>query len=136
MSCPRPRFRLAVTALAAAIACSATALPAQVAAADPVDGGPAPTAQPPVAPFAVVHPAYVPSQPAPEEQATGDSSGKTQPVKRVSAHKRKTAVVADTPAEAQDSPPAAVEPPTPAETLLALSVPAPPAVTNHPLPAA
>lgn len=139
MSCPGPRLRLATAALAAAIAWSATALPAQDAGADAAGAGitrPAPAAQPPVAPFAVVHPTYVPSQPTPEEQATRDSGSETPPVRRVSAHKRKTAVVADAPAEAQDSPPAAAEPPTPAETLLALSVPATPAATSRPLPAA
>src|SRR5258706_1124954 len=138
MSCRESRPRRSAVVLAAAIGCFAAPLPAQGAYASP---GPsvamvaadqsatAPTDQTPIAPFAVVHPSYVPSRSAVDDRLALESGRKPRPVRRtparteaVAARPAEPAPVAAPPADvpAVDAPPANQAPPviaTPAPTL-------------------
>jgi hypothetical protein len=115
------------------IACSTAPLFAQSAYADPADAGAAvaadrsdaaPASEPPAAPFAVVHPTYVPSQPAPEDAIAAEPGDQPRPVRRAPARAERTITRAGAPAPmsppVRDLPevdaPAAIETPAAVET--------------------
>src|SRR5665213_956917 len=98
MTCLGLRIRPGAVAVAAAIACSATTLRAQSADANPADTGVAvadgraaapPSNDVPIIPFAVVHPTYVPSQPALDDQIATDGESRRQPARRAPARAKK-----------------------------------------------
>jgi hypothetical protein len=116
------RIRPGVVVLAAMIATLATPLRAQSAYADPADAGVAAdgsaavaarASEPRVAPFAEIHPTYVPSVPAPDDEAEAEpadaaeeSGDEPRPARRVPARAERSIARAPAPAPAPTPTPA------------------------------
>jgi hypothetical protein len=119
MTCLGSPVRPGAIALAATLACSTAPLLAQGAYADPAGSeaavasgraGAATAADTPIAPFAVVHPTYVPSPSAVDDQPAIQGSERPRPVRSARLRSR---VAAARPAErAPAAPPPAAAPDT------------------------